>query len=176
MSSLRRYIEIEIFGGRKKFSYLRLLIILIFGAGCQKVILYYRLANYLYLNGYKRFSKLLFRKLENGYGVYISPNASIGIGLQFPHPTGIVIGNGVNIGENCIIYQQVTFGGARKGDAQKNFYPQVGNNVVVFAGAKLIGNILIHSQSIIGANSVVTKDVPEGCVAAGVPAKIKEKN
>lgn len=175
MKKLKEYIEVEIFDG-KKFSYLRLLQVYFFGSGGQKVFLRYRLAKNLYLRGYRKFSLLLFRKLENGYGVYISPNAFIGIGLKFPHPTGIVIGNGVNIGEYCTIYQQVTFGGARIGDAKKNHYPQIGNNVVVFAGAKLIGNIFVHSRSVIGANSVVLKDVPEGCIAVGVPAKIKESN
>ncbi|MDW7646339.1 MAG: hypothetical protein SCI25_15015 [Desulfuromonadales bacterium] len=159
---------------KKNFSYLKLLGVYFFGSGGQKVVLRYRVAKWLYLRGYRKLSLLLFRNLENGYGVYISPNASIGIGLKLPHPTGIVIGNGVTIGENCTIYQQVTFGGARMGDAQKNHYPQIGNDVVVFAGAKLIGNIFVHSRSVIGANSVVIKDVPEGCIAVGVPAKIKE--
>lgn len=118
MKKLKEYIEVEIFDG-KKFSYLRLLQVYFFGSGGQKVFLRYRLAKNLYLRGYRKFSLLLFRKLENGYGVYISPNAFIGIGLKFPHPTGIVIGNGVNIGEYCTIYQQVTFGGARIGDAKK---------------------------------------------------------
>jgi serine O-acetyltransferase len=174
MIKLKEYIHVEIFGVEKAFSYLRLLKILFLGSGNQKVVLLYRLAKHLYSNGHKICSAFIFRKLENSYGVYISPNASIGIGLKLPHPTGIVIGNGVNIGENCTIYQQVTFGGARKGDAQKNLYPQVGANVIVFAGAKVIGNVFIHSRSIVGANSVVTKNVPEGCIAVGVPAKIIE--
>jgi serine O-acetyltransferase len=110
--------------------------------------------------------------LEKGYGVYISPNAVIGIGLKLPHPTGIVIGDGVVIGRNCIIYQQVTFGGARLGDAKDSNYPHIGDNVIFFAGAKIIGKISIKSNCIVGANSVVIKDVREGCTVVGIPARI----
>jgi serine O-acetyltransferase len=80
-----------------------------------------------------------------------------------------------NIVENCTIYHQVTFGGKVIGDAQKGNYPIIGNNVTIFAGAKLIGNVRIGDNAIIGANSVVNKDVPENSVVAGVPAKVIKK-
>lgn len=144
-----------------------------FGTSGQRVILWYRLLKYLYEKKVRYLSICLFRSLEKTYGVYISPNAEIGIGLKLPHPTGVVIGDGVKIGKNCTIFQQVTCGGARLGDAKNNQYPVIGDNVVFFAGAKIIGKIIIESNSVVGANSVVIKDVPEGSTVVGIPGQIK---
>lgn len=111
-------------------------------------------------------------KLISKYGCFIGVKSKIGIGVKFPHPNGIVVGSTTVIGSNCIIFQQVTFGGKLIGDAQNEYYPRLGDNVIVFAGAKLIGNISIGNDVIIGANSVVNKDIPSYSVVAGVPAKI----
>ena len=91
-----------------------------------------------------------------------------------PHPTGIVIGESAKIGKNCTIFQQVTLGGARIGDGKQEKYPKVGDNVVIFAGAKLIGDITIGSNVVIAAGAVVTKNIPDGVVVGGNPAKIIE--
>lgn len=172
MIGLKQYVFTEVLGGKKNNWLLRLLKIALLGSGGQRVVLFYRLAKYLYANNMKYFSMILFRRLEMTYGVYISPNSNIGIGLRLPHPTGIIVGDGVKLGSYCTLYQQVTLGGARLGDAGNNYYPDVGDNVVFFAGSKIIGKIKIGSNAVIGANSVVTKDVPEGCTVAGIPAKI----
>jgi serine O-acetyltransferase len=119
---------------------------------------------------------IIIRHLALKYGCYINLNSKIGIGIRFPHPNGIVIGEGVVIGKNCTIYQQVTLGGKIIGDSKNGNYPQVSDNVVIFAGAKLIGNITIGEHSIIGANSVVTKDVPHNVVVAGIPANFIKYN
>lgn len=172
MTGLKEFIFTEVLGGKKNNCLLNLLKISLLGSGGQRVILFYRLAKHLYATNMRYFSMFLFRRLEMTYGVYISPNATIGIGLRLPHPTGIVIGDGVRIGNDCTLYQQVTLGGARLGDAGNNYYPDVDDNVVFFAGSKIIGKIKIESNAVIGANSVVTKDVPMGCTVAGIPAKI----
>lgn len=108
---------------------------------------------------------LIRKKLIKRYGVTIGINAKIGKNLFLPHYVGIVIGEGAVIGDNCTIYQQVTLG-------QKNqMYPSVGNNVTIYAGAKIIGDIKIGDNSVIGANSVVINDVKKNSVVAGIPAK-----
>lgn len=172
MTNLKEYLVNEVLKDKEGFWPLKLIKILIFGNSTQSVILWYRIAKNLYDNKIKFLPSYLFRRLEKTYGIYISPKASIGVGLELPHPTGIVIGGGVTIGKNCIIYQQVTFGGARLGDAQRDFYPSIGDNVVLFAGAKILGNISIGSNCIVGANSVVIKDVPEGSTVVGIPGRV----
>ena len=99
-------------------------------------------------------------------GADIPLNCKIGGGLLIPHPNGIVIHPGAEIGPNCLLFQQVTIGDAH-GDV-----PKLGGHVDVGAGAKLIGGITIGNHAVIGANSVVTSDVPAGATAVGVPARI----
>ena len=96
----------------------------------------------------------------------LSPTAQIGKGLLIPHPNGIIIGAGVRIGDNCTIYQHVTLG------QNRGKYPMLGNNVIVYAGAVVTGDVNVGDNAIIGANAVVTKDVPENAIVGGVPAKI----
>ena len=111
-------------------------------------------------------------KLARRYGIFVGRNAKIGAGLVIGHPNSIIIGEGVVIGENCTIYQQTTIG--RK-DAQTDAYPVIGDNVIIYAGAKIIGGIQIGDNVEIGANSVVTKNCPSDCVAKGVPATCTKK-
>lgn len=121
--------------------------------------------------GSRFWMRMIYRRLVFNYGCYISHSAKIGVGIQFPHPNGIIIGGSTVIGKNCIIYQQVTFGGKVVGDAQRGNYPTLGDNVTVFAGSKVIGDITIGDNVIIGANSVVNRNVPSNSIIAGVPAK-----
>ena len=85
------------------------------------------------------------------------------------HAIGIVIGSGAVIGDNCKIYQQVTIG------KEKGKFPIIGDNVTIYSGAKIIGDVKIGNNAIIGANAVVTRDVPDNCVAVGVPARVIKK-
>ncbi len=88
--------------------------------------------------------------------------------VHFPHPVGIVIGDGVRIGRNVYIYQNVTIGlleKAAKGEMPK--YPTLGDEVVVYAGAVIVGGISIGHRSVIGANAVISRDVPSDSVAYG---------
>lgn len=119
-----------------------------------------------------RIATLMSRLIQRRYGVFISPLAQLGEGVHFPHPTGIVIGEGVVIGDRVSIYQNVTLGGARIGDWQQNNYPEIGADTVIFAGAVIVGRIRIGAGCTIGANSVVLADVPDGATAVGAPARI----
>lgn len=95
-------------------------------------------------------------------------------GTIFPRLFGIVIAPAATIGNNCRIYQNVTIGAkdVATGHGDPAFYPKIGNNVTIYAGAVIIGHIRIGDNAIIGANSVVTKDVPANATAVGIPAKI----
>ena len=114
-------------------------------------------------------SILLSRRIATVYGCYISPLAVIGSGLRLPHPIGIVIGEGVVIGRNVTIFQSVTVGVTSAGALQ---YPRIGDDVVIYAGAVIIGPVVIGQGASIGANAVVNTDVPAGCMAVGVPARV----
>ena len=97
----------------------------------------------------------------------IEPRAQLGKRLMIPHPNGVVIHEDAVIGDDCMIMQQVTIGMIGDGEV-----PTLGNGVYVGAGAKIIGKVRVGDGARIGANAVVTKDVPPGCTAVGVPAKI----
>lgn len=121
--------------------------------------------------GIKRLiSRLAQRHVVRGFGCYISPLAKIGKGLGLPHPVGIVIGDGVVIGEDVTIYQHVTLGRAKHQIAE---YPHIEDGAVIYSGAVILGPVTIGKGAIIGANSVVTKDVPPHSIAFGAPASVR---
>ncbi|EOU9539651.1 serine O-acetyltransferase [Cronobacter dublinensis] len=91
---------------------------------------------------------------------------------RFPHPVGMVIGQGVVIGRNCMIYQNVTIG---LKDLHSKDYPVIGNDVVIYAGAIIVGNVHIGDGAIVGAGCIVTKDVPSNKIAVGSPMRIIDK-
>lgn len=101
-------------------------------------------------------------------GIEIHPGASIGRGLFIDHGMGVVIGETAEVGNNVVIYHQVTLGGTGKDIGKR--HPTVGNNVVIGAGAKVLGPIYIGNNVKIGANSVVLRDVPDESTAVGIPA------
>jgi serine O-acetyltransferase len=115
-------------------------------------------------------------KIAFKFGCYISPKALISKDIKFPHPVGIIIGDGVEIGTGCTIYQGVTLGAGRKGEGKLNKYPTIGRNVIIYSGAVIIGDVKVGDNSVIGANSVVIKNVPENSVAVGVPSRVITKN
>ena len=100
----------------------------------------------------------------------IEPRARLGERLMIPHPNGVVIHEDAVVGDDCMIMQQVTIGMIGDGEV-----PTIGNRVYIGAGAKIIGKLTVGDGARIGANAVVTKDVPPGSTAIGVPAKIVRK-
>ena len=107
-------------------------------------------------------------------GIEIHPGAKIGKGLFIDHGIGVVIGETSIIGDNVLLYQGVTLGGT--GLEKGKRHPTIGNNVVIGAGAKILGNITIGDNSYIGANAVVIKDVPSNSTVVGVPGRITKQD
>ncbi|MEB3884237.1 serine O-acetyltransferase [Lyngbya sp. CCY1209] len=103
-------------------------------------------------------------------GIEIHPGATIGQGVFIDHGMGVVIGETAIVGDYCLIYQNATLGGTGKETGKR--HPTLSNNVVVGAGAKILGNIAIGSRVRIGAGSIVLQDVPDDCTVVGVPGRI----
>lgn len=126
-------------------------------------------------NGGHKFSARAVSQLAKFLtGIEIHPGATIGNGLFIDHGSGVVIGETAVIGDNCTIYQGVTLGGTGKDTGKR--HPTLGDNVMVGAGAKLLGNFTIGSNSKIASGAVVLGDVPENCTAVGIPAHIVKKD
>lgn len=136
-----------------------------------RVVVRYRIQSYLLDK--RKICKILAIMIRNGnikkYGVEIGLNTKIKGGLNIHHLNGVVIGTEVTIGKNLNIFQQVNIGN------KNNKYPKLGNNVTIYPGAKIIGDIVIGDNVVIGTNAVVNKDVCSGDVVAGVPAVVIKK-
>ena len=117
-----------------------------------------------------RFLSQLVRFLT---GIEIHPGATIGPGFFIDHGMGVVIGETTEIGKNVTLYQNVTLGGT--GTERGKRHPTIGDNVVIGAGAKVLGNIRLGNNVKVGAGSVVVHSVPDSCTVVGVPAEIVRK-
>lgn len=137
-------------------------------------LLFHRLAHYLYKKGLIILHRLISQFSRFLTGIEIHPGATIGDGLFIDHGTGVVIGETAEVGNNVTLYQGVTLGGTGKEKGKR--HPTVGNNVVVSAGAKVLGNITIGDNAKIGAGSVVLGNVPPNTTVVGVPGKIVIRN
>lgn len=107
---------------------------------------------------------------RNRTGIEIHPAAQIGKGLFIDHGCGVVIGETTIIGDNCTIYQGATLGGTGKHVGKR--HPTIGNNVMIGAGAKVLGPVIIGDNSKVAAGAVVLKDIPENSTAVGIPARV----
>ena len=130
----------------------------------------YRVAHKLHVNKHYFGARAISQTARFFTGIEIHPGAKIGRGMVIDHGMGVVIGETAEIGDNCTIYQGVTLGGTGK-DVGKR-HPTLGNNVMVGAGAKVLGPFTIGDNTKIAANAVVLEEIPENCTAVGMPAKI----
>jgi len=139
-----------------------------------KLLLNHRIGNKL-AKSRNKFLVLLSRFFKNRqwykWGCDIKYQVVIGKGVKFWHPTGVVIGHGTVIGNDVQIWQNVTIGEHGKPDAPKK-YPLIKDGARIYAGAVIMGDITIGENAIIGANAVVNIDVPDNCIAVGVPCRI----
>ena len=135
-----------------------------------KAIRMHRRAHKHYLKGHSFRARYISQKAARKTGIEIHPGATIGKGLMIDHGMGVVIGETAEIGDNCTIYQGVTLGGTGK-DVGKR-HPTLGNNVMVGAGAKVLGPFKIGDNVKIAANAVVLEEIPEQSTAVGIPAKV----
>ena len=137
-------------------------------------IIYYRIAHWLYRCRLYFLARFVSQWARFWTGIEIHPGATIGRRLVIDHGTGIVIGETAELGDDVLLYQGVTLGGTGK-DVGKR-HPTLGNNVMVGAGARVLGPITVRDNSRIAAGAVVLQDVPEGATAVGVPAQIVRVN
>ena len=133
-------------------------------------IMAHRLAHNLQKNKHYFAARAISQGARHLTGIEIHPGATIGKNFFIDHGAGVVIGETTEIGDNCTLYQGVTLGGTGK-DVGKR-HPTLGNNVLVGAGAKVLGPIVIEDNSKIAANAVVLKDIPENSTAVGIPARV----
>ena len=133
----------------------------------------YRWNHWLWTHGFKLLGRLGSQWTRFWTGIEIHPGATIGRRFFIDHGMGVVIGETAEIGDDVMLYHGVTLGGRSLEHGKR--HPTLGNNVVVGAGAKILGPIHIGSGSAIGANAVVVRDVPADSVAVGIPAKISSK-
>jgi len=137
--------------------------------GLQAVILH-RLSHRLYRIGIPFIPRFLSHLGRFFTGIEIHPGAQLGNGVFIDHGMGVVIGETAILGDYCLIYQGVTLGGTGKDTGKR--HPTLGENVVVGAGAKVLGNLSIGNNVRIGAGSVVLRDVPSECTVVGIPGRI----
>ena len=139
-----------------------------------KVMLHYRLAHRLYQKGHYFWARWISQRAVRKTGIEIHPGAQIGKGFFIDHGNGVIIGETAIIGDNVTLYQGVTLGGTGKEQGKR--HPTIGNNVMISAGAKILGSFTIGDNSKIGAGSVVLKEVPPNCTVVGVPGRVVKMN
>ena len=137
-------------------------------------LIYYRLAHPLYKMKWFFLARMLSQIARFSTGIEIHPGAQIGKRFFIDHGLGVVIGETAIIGDDVLLYQGVTLGGTGKERGKR--HPTIGSNVVIGAGAKVLGNITVGDNSYIGSNAVVIKDVPPNSTVVGVPGRITKQD
>ncbi|MCM1344156.1 MAG: serine O-acetyltransferase [Muribaculaceae bacterium] len=138
-----------------------------------KVMLHYRLAHKLYENGHYFWARWVSQRGVKKTGIEIHPGARIGKGFFIDHGNGVIIGETTIIGDNVTLYQGVTLGGTGKEHGKR--HPTLGSNIMIGAGAKVLGSCTIGDNCKIGAGSVVLSDVPSNSTVVGVPGRVVKR-
>ena len=139
-----------------------------------KVMLHYRVAHKLYRSGHFFLARWISQRAVRKTGIEIHPGAVIGENFFIDHGNGVIIGETAVGGNNVTLYQGVTLGGTGKEHGKR--HPTIGDNVMISAGAKILGSFKVGENSKIGAGSVVIEEVPPNCTVVGVPGRIVRRN
>ncbi len=139
-----------------------------------KVMMKYRRAHRLYKKGHYFLARWISQRAARKTGIEIHPGAEIGEGFFIDHGNGVIIGETTIIGNNVTLYQGVTLGGTGKEHGKR--HPTIGDNVMISAGAKVLGSFTIGENSKIGAGSVVLEEVPPNSTVVGVPGRVVKRN
>uniref|UniRef100_UPI003FF0C298 serine O-acetyltransferase EpsC n=1 Tax=Roseburia sp. TaxID=2049040 RepID=UPI003FF0C298 len=139
-----------------------------------RVMLSYRKAHKHYLKGHYFMARYISQRAARKTGIEIHPGATIGKGFFIDHGSGVIIGETAIVGDNVTMYQGVTLGGTGKETGKR--HPTIGDNVMISAGAKIIGSFTVGENSKIGAGSVVLEEVPPNCTVVGVPGRIVKRD
>lgn len=134
----------------------------------------YRFAHFMYVHGYKLIARIVSQFAKFLTGIEIHPGAKIGSGVFIDHGEGVVIGETAVVGNNVVIYQGVTLGGTGKDKGKR--HPTIEDNVMISAGAKILGPFTVGRNAKIGAGSIVLKEVPPNATVVGVPGKVVKLN
>lgn len=136
-------------------------------------VMFHRLSHGLWRRNFKWLARVLSNVVRWYTGIEIHPGAKIGRRFFIDHGTGVVIGETAEIGDDCTLYHGVTLGGTTWEKGKR--HPTLQNNVVVGAGAKVLGPVTVGEGARVGSNAVVTKDVPDGATVVGVPGRVVER-
>ena len=134
----------------------------------------YRRAHWCYTHGLFFLARLISQRCVRKTNIEIHPGATIGRRFAIDHGTGVVIGETAVIGDDCLLYQGVTLGGTGKDHGKR--HPTLGNNVMVGAGAKILGPFTVGDNSNVAAGSIVLSEIPPNCTAVGIPARIVKQD
>ena len=139
-----------------------------------KAMICYRMSHRLYQKKHYFLARLISQRCARKTGIEIHPGAVIGKGFFIDHGHGVIIGETAVVGDNVTLYQGVTLGGTGKEKGKR--HPTIGNNVMISAGAKILGSFLVGENAKIGAGSVVVKPVPPNSTVVGIPGRVVKQN
>lgn len=139
-----------------------------------KAVLRHRVAHWMYNKKWYFLARWYSQRTARKTGIEIHPGAQIGKGFFIDHGSGVIIGETAIIGDNVTLYQGVTLGGTGKEHGKR--HPTIGDNVMISAGAKVLGSFTVGENSKIGAGSVVLKEVPPNSTVVGVPGRVVKRD
>lgn len=162
--------QLEVLRGKPRLRLFRLVKCYFFGDPSRQAVIMLRWAQLLEGTRFKGSLRRNAKRLAKSYGIYLGSSTEIGPGLKIRHPTSIVIGGSLKLGSNLRLYQQVTL--AERPEGHDGVMQRVGDNVIIYPGAKFVGNGCVGNNVMVGANAVVTQVFGDNLVLAGAPARV----